>query len=396
MAADDLIADDPVELGLDPQKVAQLMARAHQEVAQGLLPSAQVAIARHGRIGATATFDRARQDGTEREATGKTRYPIFSCTKAIVSAAAWILIGEGRLDVSRRVVEVVPEFGRNGKESVTVEHLFLHQGGFPSAGFVAEDWENRDRRLRYFADWRLEWQPGSRYEYHPTSAFWVIAEIIERCAGDDWREFVRRRIAEPLGLPALKPGVDSGADRPIADFMFLGEPPGPEELARIGLSDLNRVAVDEESLLALNRPAVRAVGVPGGGGIMTAVDLALFYQALLADLGSAHARVWKAETLREALTVRSGDHVDPMLGYRCNRALGVVIAGDDGLQNFRGFATANSPQAFGHGGAGGQIGWADPATGISFAYITNCYDRNFLRQARRTIELSTLAAQSLA
>ena len=114
-----------------------------------------------------------------------------------------------------------------------------------------------------------------------------------------------------------------------------------------------------------------------------------------ANVGSEGGRIWKAEVLREALTVRSGNRVDPVLGYRCNRVLGVVLAGADGAQNFRGLATANSSQAFGHGGAGGQTGWAHPASGISFTYVTNGCDRNFLRQARRTIELSTLAVQAL-
>jgi CubicO group peptidase (beta-lactamase class C family) len=71
----------------------------------------------------------------------------------------------------------------------------------------------------------------------------------------------------------------------------------------------------------------------------------------------------------------------------------VVIAGDDGLANYRGFGKTNSALAFGHGGAGGQIGWADPATGISLAYCTNGFDRNDVRQARRSVAISSLAAQ---
>jgi CubicO group peptidase (beta-lactamase class C family) len=70
----------------------------------------------------------------------------------------------------------------------------------------------------------------------------------------------------------------------------------------------------------------------------------------------------------------------------------VVVAGDDGMANFRGFGKTNSPRAFGHGGAGGQIGWADPASGISLAYCTNGFDRNDIRQGRRGVAISSLAA----
>ena len=70
----------------------------------------------------------------------------------------------------------------------------------------------------------------------------------------------------------------------------------------------------------------------------------------------------------------------------------MIVAGDDKFVSYRGFGKTNSPNAFGHGGAGGQIGWADPATGISLGYCTNGFDRNEIRQGRRGVALSSLAA----
>ena len=95
--------------------------------------------------------------------------------------------------------------------------------------------------------------------------------------------------------------------------------------------------------------------------------------------------------LREARRIRSGDLIDPARGIRANRALGIVIAGDDGKANLRGFGRTNSADAFGHPGFGGQMGWADPATGISFGYLTNGYDRNDLREGRRSVAVCSLA-----
>ena len=74
-----------------------------------------------------------------------------------------------------------------------------------------------------------------------------------------------------------------------------------------------------------------------------------------------------------------------------HRGLGISIAGDDD-RHWRGFGKTNSPEAFGHNGAGGQIAWADPATGISFAYCTTGFDRHPLRLARRSVGLSSRAA----
>ncbi len=120
---------------------------------------------------------------------------------------------------------------------------------------------------------------------------------------------------------------------------------------------------------------------------MGAADLALFYQALLHNPG----RLWHPEVLADATGKARNHFPDRLFGAPASRTLGLVLAGDDGLGFIRGFGTTTSPRAFGHGGAGGQIGWADPESGLSFAFATNGLDVNVIRQGRRGIELSTLA-----
>ena len=108
---------------------------------------------------------------------------------------------------SERVAEIIPEFGTNGKDKMTVEQVLLHVGGFPNAPYPQDEWLDKSKRLERFAKWRLEWPVGSKFEYHPTSGFWVIAEIIERRTGKDFRQFVHERISTPLGLPELRVGL---------------------------------------------------------------------------------------------------------------------------------------------------------------------------------------------
>ncbi len=372
----------PETIGLDPQKLEDLTRRVRQEVDEGLLPSAQIAVAREGRVGLFETFG---------EADNNTMYCVFSSTKAVMSAAAWLLIEEGKLDVKERVAPIVPEFGTNGKEVVTVEQLFLHSAGFPSAPFRPLEWDDRDARLARFSRWRLNWIPGSRFEYHPTSSMWVIAEIVERRTGKDFRAFIRERIIEPLGLTSLYVGLPAEQNHRVAECMHVGDALTSDDYARLGVPEPPVTEVTEDAILTFNRPEFRAVGVPGGGGIATAAHLALFYQGLLHGGAAGGAEVWNAETLAMALEVRSGDLVDPLYGKPVNRALGVVVSGD-AERNFRGFGHANSPSAFGHGGAGGQIAWADPATGISIGYCTNGHDRNPLRLGRRGVGISSRAA----
>ena len=113
-----------VSQSIDSNLVEALLERARREVESGHLPSCQIALAYEGELVAFETFGDAGDD---------TRYGFFSATKAFVAAAAWTLIGEGKLDVAECVVEYVPAFSSNGKQAVTVEQVMLHTGGQPKS-----------------------------------------------------------------------------------------------------------------------------------------------------------------------------------------------------------------------------------------------------------------------
>jgi CubicO group peptidase (beta-lactamase class C family) len=378
-----LFADTPESVGVDSEKLEALFARVAKEVEEGLLPSAQVAVARGGRIAGMRSFG---------DATNDTLYVVFSATKAITSAAGWLLVQEGKLDPSEKVAAIVPEFATNGKEVVTVEQLFTHTAGFPHAPFPPDEFLDRGKRLARFAKWRLGWEPGSRFEYHPSSSMYVIAELIERRSGSSFGDFVRRRIAEPLGLRDLWTGLPDAEHARLAPCVHVGEALTDEDYRRLGFPPPPVTEVTEEAIQSFNRPEVRRAGIPGGGGTTTAGDLALFYQALL-DGGRAlaGAELWSAATLAEARRVRTGALRDPVFRKLVHRGLGIVIAGD-AERTYRGFGHTNSELAFGHNGAGGQLAWADPATGLSLGYCTNGHDRNVVRQARRGVGIASRAA----
>ncbi|MGO8877726.1 MAG: serine hydrolase domain-containing protein [Acidimicrobiales bacterium] len=376
-----VIVDDPAEVGIEADALAALVARCRREVDSGLLPSSQMAVAVGDRLVAYETFGDAAPDS---------RYVIFSCTKAIVVGAFWLLLGEGSVRLDQRVAELIPEFGTNGKEAVTIRQLLLHEGGFPQAPLNLETDVTRQQRLARFASWRLNWEPGTRFEYHPTSAHWVMAELIERLGGMDFRRFVYERVLDPLGLRRLRLGVPPGEQDDINDLEVRGEPPSNAELeAVLGIPGITLEAlqgeVTEAALVAFNRPELRAMGVPGGGGISTAADLALYYQALLHN----PAGMWDPAVLAAGTREVHGVLPDPVYRVSSNRALGTVIAGEGQGAAMRGFGHTVSPRTFGHGGAGGQIAFADPDTDVSFCYLTNGLDANMLRQARRTAGIAS-------
>lgn len=366
---------------LNPRRVDALLQRARREIDEGLLPAAQIALARNGEVIFQESFGTATDDSL---------FCIFSATKAITSSAIWLLLQEENLALDERVADIIPPFASNGKDVVTVEQLLTHTAGFPAAPFRPLDWNDPARRWQRFEQWRLSWPPGSRYEYHPTSTMWVLAEIIERRGGIAFQQFVHERISEPLGLSDLYVGLPEQENARVLDCEHVGEGLTFADYQRLGMPVPPETEVTEEAILNFNRPEIRAVGVPGGGGITNAATLALFYQALLHG-GLSGEEVWQPQMLEEARRVRTGDLKDPLFGKLVSRGLGIVIAGDED-RSYRGFGKTNSPLAFGHNGAGGQLAWVDPATGISLAYLTNGHDRNEVHQGRRGVAISSLAA----
>lgn len=364
---------------IQPEAVRALMERARREVDEGLLPACQVALGFEGELVHFESLGDANDD---------TRFCIFSATKPFVASVVWTLLAEGKLSVDEPVAEKIPEFGSNGKDEITLEQVMLHTAGFPSAPLGPPTWWTREGRVSAFGTWRLNWAPGTRYEYHPTSAHWVLAELIERTTGQDFCDALEERVTGPVGLPRIL-GIPGEAQATITDLVGVGDYATPDELEAVfGVRELPGSEVNEDVMLFFNEAETRELGVPGGGGYCRAADLALFYQALLHNPGA----IWDADTLEDARSHVRNRLPDPLMGVPANRTLGLLQAGDDGKANLRGFGRSVSKRAIGHNGAGGQLAWADPETGLSFGYVTNGLDRHEIRQPRRGTSLSSLAA----
>jgi CubicO group peptidase (beta-lactamase class C family) len=369
-----------------PVAIAKLVSRARREIEDGLLPSCQLALGFGGEVVHVETLGKA---------TDASRYATFSCTKVVVASAVWQLLGEGGVALDTKVADLVPGFGRHGKDAITVEQLLTYRAGIPRAMLTRPAWLDRALRLEEMAEWRLEWKPGSHYDYHYTSAHWLLAEVIERVTGQDFRAVIHARICEPLGMTRSRLGIPPGEAADVERIVLAGEPATPAELlAAWGVPELFAGEVNDKALEGFNDDAdALAAGVPGGGLVSTAADLARFYQALLHNPRDHWAPAWLVEGTQH-IRVRDPDIL--MGGKPANRTLGAIVAGDDGCSHNRGFGRTVGPRAFGHGGVAGQIAWADPDSGLSFAYLTSGRDRHLVREARRGVALSSLAAVCVA
>jgi CubicO group peptidase (beta-lactamase class C family) len=357
--------------GLEPEALQALLARAVEEIDQGALPSCQLAVARDSEVLHVSTFGAA---------TDASRYTVFSISKALTGAAVWAMIGDGLLTSGTRIADVIPEFAANGKQDVTLAQVMSHTGGFPRAPIRTEDGATTEGRLRRLASWRLDWEPGTRTEYHAVSAHWVLAQLIENLTGSDFRDYTRTRVLDPLGLRRLRLGVPAHEQGDILEVVLVGETPtdGP----------VPPVAADE-MVLRFNEPFAREVGVPGGGGVSDAADVAMLYQAMLHNPGG----LWDPAVLEAGTATVLNRHLDPFTRVPANRTLGLTVAGDDGKGVLREFGKAVGPRAFGASGLGGQIAWADPDSGLSFCYLTNGMEANVVTSFLRSSRLSTLAAR---
>jgi CubicO group peptidase (beta-lactamase class C family) len=360
---------------LDPSVVDAVVARSRRDVDDGLLPSCQLALAIDGELVVNETFG----------ASADARYVTFSVTKAFSAALAWLLIGEGMLTDATRVADVVPEFGANGKQDVTLEHLLTHTAGFARAPMRPEEGADRALRVKRLASWTLDWTPGTRTEYHATSAYWALVEMVDRATGGDFRTVFAERIAGPLGVPGLTLGAPIGQQGGVLALEAVGDEAAAGESLGARVKETG-----EAFLLRFNEPEVMAAGVPGAGAVASAADVALFYQALLHNPGD----LWSADVLNDATGTVRNTFVDPLFGVPANRTLGLVVAGADGNGLVRGFGRTAGPRTFGAMGVGGQIAWADPDTGLSFSYLTNGLDVDVVGSFTRSAKIAGLAARA--
>ena len=338
---------------LDEGMLEQLREVVTHHIAAGRYPGAQFAVARDGTLALFTTLGDARLRPQPKPARDDTLWLLYSNTKVITACALWLLVERGALAFTDRIAAHLPGFEANGKGDITVIQLLTHQAGFPSATVPAAAWEDHGLLRRSVCEFSLEWTPGSRVHYHPLAAHWTVAVLIEALSGTEYRKFIRENVIEPLGLgDELYVGVPDAVQARCAD-MHEPDADGKRQLPR------------EEN----NTEAFRRAGVPGGGGYGTARAMAAFYQMMLAGGKLDGTRLLSPRLVQYVTRNLTGDRVDGYMGMPMHRGLGPHLRGT--TDTVRGLGSLASSRTFGHGGVGSSYCWGDPASDVSFAYLTN-------------------------
>ena len=302
---------------------------------------------------------------------------VFSSTKGVVALAAHTLVAAGELDLNAPVSRNWPEFASNGKEDATVRMMLDHSVGVPAFRDKLGqqdccDWEIMVGRLEREEPF---WRPGTRGGYHMANFGWTVGELVRRVSGQSLGSYVRSELAEPTGAefwiglpeseePKVAPVISA---RPVR-----GAPQSRFIQALLKQGSISSLAYFNQGGFKPNSRACRAAEIGGGGGVGNARGLARLYAPFACGGELAGKRFVDADTLAAMGEVAIASHDDATLLIPTRFGLGFMKSIDNrrSLEVDKSSAILSSA-AFGHAGAGGSLGFADPQARISFGYVMN-------------------------
>jgi CubicO group peptidase (beta-lactamase class C family) len=313
---------------------------------------------------------------TDRAWDSDTLQLVFSATKGATAICALRLVEQGLLDLDAPVGEYWPEFKMEGKEGIPVRWLLSHRSGLPvvDAHLTPNDVFAWQPMVSALAAQRPVWEPGTAHGYHALTYGFLVGEVVRRVSGRTPGQFLADEVAGPLGLD-LWIGLPPDQERRVSRLIRpepISVPEGfdlntlPEEARQMvgAFLDPNsltmRALTVTEPAIDWNDPAAHGAEIPAANGICSARSLAKMYAAVIGEVDGV--RLLSPATLQAATTEQSAGP-DRVLFVSTRFGLGFMLHAP--------FSSMLGPSSFGHSGAGGSLGFADPESGVAFAYVMN-------------------------
>ncbi len=311
------------------------------------------------------------------DATGKTAvagdtlFPIFSVTKGILSTLAHLVVERKLVSYDTPVAEVWPEFAKkgntHGKEKILFRHVLNHTAGmqFIPQNLKPLDLNNWQTMIAALADATPASPPGSEIVYHAVTFGWLVGEVVRRVDGRSIEQMIAEEICKPLGMTDMYSGMPKQFDDRVAELDEIFPPDhkfpdpadtSPKEIANY-MWPLHKW---------MNQPAARRGCIPASNGIMTARTIARHYASLLPG-GVDGVELLPPSRIKSAmqLTVPTKD---PAQGEVKAIGLGYFLIGDPTVPG-------SLRTAFGHGGYGGSIGFADLERQLAVGFTKNLFSK---------------------
>ena len=300
---------------------------------------------------------------------------VYSASKGLAAMTLAIAHSRGWLDYNERVCTYWPEFAQNGKEQVTVRQLLAHQAGL----FALNEPLDRDlvadldRLAIVLARQKPTWEPGTRQAYHAITLGFYEGELLRRIDPQhrSLGQFFQDEIATPLGLDVYIRLPEAIPDVRLAT---IARPSFMQMLRGFGLrfmleamnrrSNINRALIGSQLPHDEKRIYARNLEIPSGGAVGTARAIARAYSIF--SIGGPELGL-RPETLKlladPAIPPAHGFYDECLKGEGAQFSLGFMKP-----SHVWRFGSAGS---FGSPGSGGSLGFADPTTGIAYAYVTS-------------------------
>ncbi|HLW70944.1 MAG TPA: serine hydrolase domain-containing protein [Candidatus Binataceae bacterium] len=297
---------------------------------------------------------------------------LFSTTKGVTAICAHRLIDQGLLDLDTPVAAYWPEFARAGKDHIRLRQLLNHRAGLPALrkpvpDAAIYDWSAMTTALAAEEPW---WTPGTRHGYHAITIGFLVGEVIRRITGKSLGDYFRDEIAGPLELDCHI-GLTAEDDARCGQMIQSPAPP-KDQINIFKYAQEHPESVTAKAFFnppgamklgAVNSRAWRAAEIPAANGHATAGALARLYGALAAGGAIDGVRVLEPEAIVRCHTEESSGRDEVlMIPTRFSTGFMLSQAHDRMGPNAR---------TFGHPGAGGSLGFADPDARVGFGYTMN-------------------------
>ncbi|EFO86110.1 CRE-LACT-4 protein [Caenorhabditis remanei] len=316
---------------------------------------------------------------SQRKWTKNTLSIAFSCTKAIGAIVIAKLVDENRLQYDDLVTKYWPEFGKHGKQNVTIRWLITHKAGLayldhPVSLQSAKNPEEIDRIL---AEQKPNWPPGTEIGYHAVTHGWLVDAIVrrvdvkKRTVGQYFREEISQKheIEFYLGLPLSEQHRVSRIENPSFWNVLeeIAYSPSDYDVIRfmkdkifngtLSKSAASTPFVQFVGAMTLNNPDLHRIEQTAVLGIGTARSLAQIFELL--RLG----KIVSKETMRQMFSENYEISEDYISGAKVPRGQGFM------LKEFE--HNGETVKMYGHSGYGGQNIRTDFDNEITISYLSN-------------------------
>ena len=378
LAAGLSVSSFSIRLVAGPQDASPQLAKidrvVRRAIHKGQIPGAVVLVGQAGRILFERAYGHRCLEPRLEPMTLETQFDLASLTKVVATTPAVLkLVQDGKVGLDDAVSKYLPDFGRHGKETITIRQVLTHYSGLapffrlktkaPGASSIMAS-----RVIHKICDSDLSAKPGTRFVYSDLG-FILLGKLIEVVSGERLDRFVHSRVFSPLKMAETRFSPPPGDHHHIA----------PTEKRADGTFLRGHVHDPLASMMG---------GVAGHAGLFSnARDLSRYCRMLLNHGSLEGASVLNPRMVRQMVSPQSPP------GKPDIRGLGWDIQSRYSSVKGEHF----SPHSFGHTGFTGTSLWLDPEIQAYLIVLTSRLHpdgRGDVRALRR--QIATIVGEALS